>query len=158
MAARLAADVDRWTTELAGVAVSEKDQVYGQRTDLDSRGQIATPQVNYTHIGVDDLKATVLFDRLLLGSNGAAHGGAIAFLFDEVAGRLCHLAGRPTARTAYLRTNYRMVTPIDQLLDLDGRIEREEGRKRFLRLTLRQDGKVCADAEALMVALEPGQI
>jgi acyl-coenzyme A thioesterase PaaI-like protein len=149
--------VDQWTTILAGVSVGERDQFYGQRIDLDSRGQVATPLIAYTDLGRENLRATVLFDRLFLGSNGAAHGGAVAYVFDEAAGRLAHLEDRPTARTAYLRTTYRSIAPVGEALELMGRITREDGRKRFLHLEIRRKGEVCAEAEILMIALNPGQ-
>ena len=121
------------------------------------QGQVTCPAVAYTWLGETEIRARVRFDRYFLGSNGAAHGGAVAFVMDEVAGRLCHLGGRSTARTAYLNTQYRSITPTDTDLDIFGVIEREEGRKRFLRLEIRNGDMLCATADVLMIALKVGQ-
>ena len=154
---RLEMDLARWERKLETSRVGEDRQVYAQRPDIEGRGQVTCPAVVYTWLVDDALRARVRFDRFFLGSNGAAHGGAVAFVLDEVAGRLCHLSGRSTARTAYLNTNFRSITPIDTDLDICGVIEREEGRKRFLRLEIRNGDTLCADADVLMVALKTGQ-
>ncbi len=153
----LGAALAEWDGILATCQVDEDRQVYAQRPDIEGRGQVTCPAVTYSWLGESELRASVRFDRFFLGSNGAAHGGAIAFVMDEVAGRLCHLAGRSTARTAYLNTHYRSITPIDVDRDILGVIEREEGRKRFLRLEIRNGATLCADADVLMIALRDGQ-
>ena len=153
----LEADLAAWERKLGAVRVGEDQQVYAQRPDIEGRAQVTCPAVVYTCLADDALRARVRFDRFFLGSNGAAHGGAVAFVMDEVAGRLCHLGGRSTARTAYLNTNFRSITPIDTDLDIVGVIEREEGRKRFLRLEIYDGTTLCADADVLMVALKIGQ-
>lgn len=81
----------------------------------------------------------------------------MALLFDEVLGRLSDTDGRPAARTAYLNTTYRSVTPIEWRLHLHAWFEHESGRKRLLRGELRDGTALCADAEALFVTLKPGQ-
>jgi acyl-coenzyme A thioesterase PaaI-like protein len=154
---RLEAVLTTWEGELEARKVDEDRQVYAQRPNIAGRGQVTCPAVIYTDVGDDTLRARVRFDRFFLGSNGAAHGGAVAFVLDEVAGRLCHLGGRSTARTAYLNMNYRSITPIDTDLDILGVIEREDGRKRFLRVEIRKEETLCAIAEVLMVALKVGQ-
>jgi hypothetical protein len=69
----------------------------------------------------------VAFGRFYLGGNGAAHGGAIPLVFDEVMGRLANTGGRPPSRTASLHVNYRSITPIERELQLTARFDREEG-------------------------------
>jgi acyl-CoA thioesterase FadM len=78
-------------------------------------------------------------------------------MFDEVLGRLANSAGRPAQRTASLHTDYRSITPIGKELSVRGWVEREEGRKRYLRATLHHGDVLCAEAEGLFVALKPGQ-
>jgi acyl-coenzyme A thioesterase PaaI-like protein len=99
----------------------------------------------------------VAFGRFYLGGNGAAHGGAIPLVFDEVMGRLANTGGRPPSRTASLHVNYRSITPIERELQLTARFDREEGRKRFLSGELRDGGTLCADVAGIFVALRPGQ-
>jgi acyl-coenzyme A thioesterase PaaI-like protein len=103
------------------------------------------------------VRGTVRFGRYFLGGNGAVHGGAIPLLFDEVLGRLSGSAGRGLARTAYLRTDYRSITPVGVELDVHGWFVSEEGRKRVLRAELRDGDVLCAEAEGLFIVLNPGQ-
>jgi acyl-coenzyme A thioesterase PaaI-like protein len=99
----------------------------------------------------------VVFRRLHLGGGGAAHGGTLPLLFDEVLGRLSNSGDRPTARTAYLKVNYRHITPLNTELDVEGRLERQDGRKRWITGRLAHGDTLLADAEGLFVQLRPGQ-
>ena len=155
--AALTATLDGWTERLSAVAVDEAHQVYSRRLDLAGRGQASWPPVRFLRLADDGFDATVTFKRNFLGRGGAVHGGVVAMVFDEVAGALSNAGGRPVARTAYLRTDYRSITPLDVELTLTGSFVREEGRKRFLHITLHHGDRLCAEAEALMVALKPGQ-
>jgi len=105
----------------------------------------------------DSVRGRVRFTRFYLGGGGAAHGGTVPLLFDEVLGRLANSESRPRARTAYLHVNYRHITPIDTDLVVEARIEREEGRKRWVTGRLLHGETVVSDAEGLWVTLRPGQ-
>lgn len=153
----LTADLAAWADKLAPHAVAERDRVFGRRTDLAGRGQTMSPKLVVTASGPDSVEATVRFGDYFLGGNGAAHGGAVPLMFDEVLGRLANSSGRPAQRTAYLHTDFRSITPIGKELTVKGWVEREEGRKRFLRATLHDGDVLCAEAEGLFVALKPGQ-
>lgn len=156
----LAAEVSRTLTDLAvqlgAHAVAEEGQIAG-RVDLPGRAQALVPVVHLDERDEQRAVGRVTFGRLHLGRNGAVHGGAIPLVFDEVLGRLSNTGGRPPARTAYLRVNYRSITPIERELQLTARFDREEGRKRFLSGELRDGSTLCADVEGLFVALRPGQ-
>ena len=129
----------------------------GKRHDLPGRGHPLLLPLVVDDQGDDTIEGRVRFTRLYLGGNGAAHGGTLPLLFDEVLGRLSNSGGRRRARTAYLHVNYRRVTPIGPELQVQGRVEREEGRKRYMSGRLLHDGEVVADAEGLFVILLPGQ-
>ena len=103
------------------------------------------------------MRGRVVFTRIYLGGNGAAHGGTVPLLFDEVLGRLNSSGGRSVGRTAYLHVNYRHITPIGRELELEATLDRIEGRKRFITGRLRDGDTVVADAEGLFVELLPGQ-
>lgn len=103
----------------------------------------------------DHLRATVTFTTFYTGGNGAAHGGAVPLLFDEVLGRLANV-DRSMSRTAYLNVDYRRVTPIGRPLRVEGRFEREEGRKRFLYGAIYDGEHLTAEARGLFVALREG--
>jgi acyl-coenzyme A thioesterase PaaI-like protein len=156
----LAVEVSRTLTDLAirlgAHAVGEAGQIAG-RMDLPGRAQALVPVVHLDEQDGQHVAGRVTFGRFYLGGNGAAHGGAIPLVFDEVMGRLANTGGRPPSRTASLHVNYRSITPIERELRLTARFTREEGRKRFLSGELRDGGTLCADVEGLFVALRPGQ-
>ena len=153
---RAALVLENLAADLAPYAVPERQQITGHRLDLPGRGQALVPAFHIDEW--DDKHATGRFTlgRYYLGGNGAAHGGVIPLVFDEVLGRLAN-TGRPIARTAYLHVNYRSITPIGPELRLEARIDREEGRKRFLTASMYEGDRLTADAEGLFVALRPGQ-
>ena len=153
----LRADLARWSGTLADHRVGERDQLFARRTDLAGRGQTMAPALRVVAGDDREVSGTVTFGRYFLGGNGAAHGGAIPLLFDEVLGRLANTGRRPPARTAYLHVNYRSITPIDVELQVTGRVESTSGRKHVLRAELRHGDVLCADAEGLFVELLPGQ-
>jgi hypothetical protein len=67
-------------------------------------------------------------------------------------------AGRPDSRTAYLRVDYRRVTPIDVPLRARAWIDRVDGRKQFIRATMTDgDGNVLSEGDGLMIKLLPHQ-
>jgi acyl-coenzyme A thioesterase PaaI-like protein len=105
----------------------------------------------------DSIHGRTSFRAFHLGGNGAAHGGTLPLLFDDVMGRIANSGSRAVARTAYLHVNYRKVTPIGVELEVEAKVDRIEGRKRWVTGRLLQDGTVLADAEALFVELLPGQ-
>jgi acyl-CoA thioesterase FadM len=65
--------------------------------------------------------------------------------------------GRSRSRTAYLHVNFRAISPIGHELRVTARVDRIEGRKRFLTGAIHHHGTLTADAEGLFVELRPGQ-
>ena len=107
----------RVTSALQRSAVDEDAAPIGTRLDLPGRGHpLLLPFVaeEWTESAV---RGRVVFSRIYLGGNGAAHGGTVPLLFDEVLGRLNSSGGRTVGRTAYLHVNYRHITPIGRELD-----------------------------------------
>ncbi|MWA00855.1 PaaI family thioesterase [Actinomadura sp. LD22] len=143
--------------ELGRYAVPEREQITGHRIDLPGRGQALVPVFTVDESDDEHVQGSVRFGRYYLGGNGAAHGGAIPLVFDEMLGRLANAGGRPISRTAYLRVDYRSITPLDRDLHAEAWFDREEGRKRFLRGVILDGETLCAEAEGLFVALKPGQ-
>lgn len=151
--------------KFGGHIVEEHHRIYGRLGAVPGRGQVLVPKLHID--GVDHgaasegviarLTGRVEVGEFHAGANGACHGGVIPLLFDDVLGALAHIRGRSMARTAYLRVDYRSITPIGRELRVDARFEREEGRKRLLRGSLSDGDRVCAEAEGLFVALRPGQ-
>jgi acyl-coenzyme A thioesterase PaaI-like protein len=140
---------------LAAHRVGEREQITGHRLDLPGRGQALTPAFHVDERDEKHATGTFRLGRYYLGGNGAAHGGVIPLMFDEVLGRLAN-TGRSRARTAYLHVNFRSITPIGPELRLTARFSREEGRKRYLTATIHHGDVLTADAEGLFMALRPG--
>lgn len=141
---------------LAPYEVHESDAPIGTRIDLPGRGHPLLPPFITDEWGRSLVRGRVTYTRFYLGGNNAAHGGTLPLLFDEVLGRLAN-TDRPVARTAFLHVNFRHITQIGHELRLEATVDREEGRKRFVTGRLYDGDTLVADAEALFVALNPGQ-
>ncbi|MFH8447219.1 PaaI family thioesterase [Streptomyces sp. NPDC018026] len=148
----LAADLHCWADRLAAHRVDEPHRAFGGRFDLPGRGQTMTPLFDPSTVTPVRVEGTAYFGDYFLGSNNAAHGGAVPLLFDEVLGRIVVERG-PRARTAYLRTDFRAITPIGRDLTVRGWVDEVCGRKLFLRAELRDGEVLCAEADALFVVL-----
>jgi acyl-coenzyme A thioesterase PaaI-like protein len=150
----LAGELEALTESLAEYAVSERDQVAGRQFGLPSRGQTFVPPLFVTAYDANSVEAQVTFGRFYLGSNGAAHGGAISLLFDDLLGQLANTAGSPRARTASLQLDYRDIVPLERELTVTARVSRVEGRKVFIEGKLLDGAQVLTEANGLFVRLE----
>jgi hypothetical protein len=118
---------------------------------------LISPPLTGVRVAGGKVLAAVTFSRYHHGSNGAVHGGSIPLLFDGFLGRIVGAAG-VRARTAWLRVDYRRVTPVNQQLQLSGWISRIDGRKYSVQGELRINDLVTAEATSLFVELRPGAI
>lgn len=84
------------------------------------------------------------------GAPGLAHGGVISAAMDEGMGYLLWLVQKP-AVTAHLEIDYRRPLPVGSRLELEGRVDRMEGRKIFASMEGRMDGDVVVEAKALFL-------
>jgi acyl-coenzyme A thioesterase PaaI-like protein len=141
---------------LAAYAVQEEERVVGRWPEVPGRSQALVPPVFIDQRDLDSVRGRVTFGNFYLGRNDAVHGGTLPLVFDEVLGFLAN-EGRSPARTAYLHVDYRAITPVGVELVLTGRIEREEGRKRFVRGELWHGDTLTAELTGLFIALRPGQ-
>lgn len=137
--------------------VPEGESPSGRVIALPGRGSLLMLPWTVEEFGPDGVKSRGVFRRFHLGGNGAAHGGTLPLLFDDLMGMIVHAYGRPISRTAYLHVNYRAVTPLNTELTVEGSVDRVEGRKTYVTARLLQGDKLLADCEALMVQLLPGQ-
>jgi hypothetical protein len=93
-----------------------------------------------------------------LGGNGAAHGGTVPLVWDDLLGRLVNTHHGTRARTAFLHVNYRQITPVGPELTFEIQIKPVDGRKRWATGQMFDpDGVLVNDAEGLFVQLLPGQ-
>lgn len=93
---------------------------------------------------------SVNYSHLYEGGNDRVHGGWIAAVFDEFLATAMALTGR-TGVTAYLTTNYRSYTPVDEPLQLEAELVSVEGKKVFVKGTMHAGERLCADADALFI-------
>jgi acyl-coenzyme A thioesterase PaaI-like protein len=141
---------------LAPYAAPEERAPAGNRPDLPALGHPLLPPFVIDHQGEEDVAGRVRLSRAHLGGGGAAHGGVLPLLFDDVLGHLV-AHGRPSSRTAYLHVDYRRVTPLDVDLSVRGWVERVDGRKLWARGELRAGDQLLVEAEGLFLILLPGQ-
>jgi hypothetical protein len=143
---------------LAAHQAPEPDRIDGWRPDLPGRGHPLLPPYLIDEEADGALCGRVRFTRFYLGGNNAAHGGALPLLFDDVLGRVMNHGQRGISRTAYLKTNYRRITPLDLELRFEASRDRVEGRKRWGSARLFDPaGALLSDAEGLFLQLMPGQ-
>lgn len=149
-------------TELADLLAdhqgAEIDRLDGWRPDLPGRGHALLPPYFIEDEDETSIRARVTFTRFFLGGNGASHGGAQPLLFDDLLGRVANHHQPGVARTAFLKVNYRKITPIDVELRAEVSLDRIDGRKRWCSGRLIDPaGDVVADVEALFLQLLAGQ-
>ncbi|HKC27986.1 MAG TPA: hypothetical protein VKB75_08225 [Jatrophihabitans sp.] len=136
----------------------EADRIDGWRPDLPGRGHPLLPPYVIDSEGDETLTGVVTFSRFHLGGNGAAHGGALPLLFDDVLGRVMNHNQPGVSRTASLTVNYRRITPLDVELRWEASRDRVDGRKRWGSARLfDSSGLLLADADGLFLQLLPGQ-
>lgn len=150
--------VEKVSQLLAPYYADEWASPSGRRMDLPNRGNLlAVPfDVHVTENG--RVNGTARFRRFHLGRNGAAHGGAVAMLFDSTLGFTAFkLSGSKAQRTAFLHVDYRKIALVEHDYQVKAGIERIEDRKIFVAGRLLDGDTVLAESHALFVKLKPGQ-
>jgi acyl-coenzyme A thioesterase PaaI-like protein len=99
-----------------------------------------------------EIRGRIVFSPDWAGANGAAHGGFVAAVFDEMFGVACAANGGWSV-TASLTVSYRLPVPIDVAMVVHAWQEEHNGRKRVVRGDLRRadDDQLVADAHALFI-------
>lgn len=141
---------------LAGQEVPEQERWYGRGEMGGSQTQLLLPPLIIDHVDDATLRAHFTAGESFMGLNKAMHGGIISALFDAGLGRLSMGMQRDISRTAYLTTQYRSVTPVNERLDMTGRVTLHDGRKKFVEAQLWHGDTLCAEAEALFIQVRPG--
>lgn len=112
--------------------VPEAERWNGRRADLPARGQLLLVPAQIDGATDRSVWGRVTFTRFYLGAGGAAHGGSLPLLFDELFGHIVNQLQQGMSRTAYLTVHYEQLTPIDVELQFEAKIDRTEGRKHFV--------------------------
>ncbi len=141
--------------KLAPYQVDEDSQYFGH-LEAEGSGQSMRPVLAVDELTDTDIRGRVTVTRFFLGAGGAAHGGILALLFDTWLGQLANRNQTP-ARTAFLHVDFQAIAPLDTEVILYGRVDRVEGRKRFVSGRLSYGDTVCCTVTALFVEMRPGQ-
>ena len=157
LADELIADLEKINAKLAAVRIDEWHSPSGTRIDLPARGNITLPPFEVTEVNDDGVFASVTFRDFHLGGNKAAHGGHVAVAFDDLGGYASAVAIQGVSRTAYLTVQYRSITPLNTPLQAHTWAEKVDGRKVFIKGTLHDGDRLCAEMDALFIKLNPGQ-
>jgi acyl-coenzyme A thioesterase PaaI-like protein len=111
--------------------------------------------LSYDPADSNRLRGEVNFGTAYEGPPGFVHGGYVAAVFDELLGATQSLSGTQ-GMTAHLGIDYRSPTPLGKDLVMHGWVEGIEGKKIRSRATLQSGDRLCAEAYALFIAIEPG--
>jgi len=96
---------------------------------------------------------TVTFGSAFEGPPGCVHGGYVAAVFDELLGSTQSLSGTQ-GMTAHLGVDYRRPTPLHVPLQMEGWLDRRDGRKIYANATIHADGVLTAEASGLFIAFD----
>ncbi len=111
-------------------AADEWNSPSGRRMDLPNRGNILAVPVDLHVTEAGTIVGTAQFRRYHLGRNGAAHGGAVAHLFDSLLGFTAFkLSGSRAQRTAFLHVDYRRIVPVCRQVRVEAAIDDIVDRK-----------------------------
>lgn len=129
--------------------VAEPLQPAANRPDLPVRGNPMMPLFVVESSSPEGEVSSGRFPRAFQGY-GAAHGGSVALLFDEMLGRVAEQVDS-VVRTAQLAIHFRNLTPLDTPLRLETGLVRRDGRKFYLAGRLLDGDCVLAEADGLWV-------
>jgi acyl-coenzyme A thioesterase PaaI-like protein len=104
------------------------------------------------------VEGTVTCPLLYEGPPGGVHGGYVAGLFDDILGGTQQLIEGPSGLTGTLTVRYRSITPLETELHLRAWIDHVSGRRIRAKATCHAEGRLTAEAEALFIRVDMGQI
>ncbi len=130
--------------------ISEASLAFGAFMHHSPISGLANPLAPPLSMRVEDgvVVGEVTFGPAYEGPPGHVHGGLIAATYDEVLGRA---QGRP-GFTAYLNVQYRRPTPLLVPLTWRAWMDREDGRKRWVKATCSTSDTLLSEAEGLFVS------
>lgn len=113
--------------------------------------------LTFYEVGPDEVMVEVVIPSHFEGYPGIVHGGIVASVLDEIAGRAALVGEHEHFRlTAKLEVRYRKPVPSGELLRLRGVVERRRGSVAFAHAELNlPDGTLAAEAHAVLVDI-PG--
>jgi acyl-coenzyme A thioesterase PaaI-like protein len=119
-----------------------------------------SPPMTMTDDG-ETVTAHVNFGPPFEGAPGCVHGGLLAAAFDQALGFL-NVARKVGSMTATLSVKYRKPTPLQKPLRIEARVDRIDGRKRWVSARMyapsAEGEELTAEAEGLFIALDAGKL
>ena len=122
----------------------------GHRFDLPGRGHPLAIHLDVLEQTAELMRGRLRFETVHMGHRGIAHGGSVAYAFDEALG-VFPMQVNPPPRTAWLRVDYRRGAPVYADLHVDVDLVERVGRKMLLRGRLHDGTTTFAEAEGLFV-------
>jgi hypothetical protein len=104
------------------------------------------------------VEGTVRCSLLYEGPPGGVHGGYVAGLFDDILGGSQQLLDGPSGLTGVLTVRYRKLTPLETDLRLVAWIDHVAGRRIHAKATCHAGDDLTAEAEALFVRVDMGEV
>jgi uncharacterized protein (TIGR00369 family) len=116
-------------------------------------------KIRFYSTGDDEVTAEYTVPEQYQGYPGVVHGGIVAAMLDEAAGRSLMNGNQPRFMyTAKLEIRYRKNVPVGQPLRLVGKATKSKTRSAAASSALYdQDGSLLAEAEALLIDV-PGNV
>lgn len=100
------------------------------------------------------LAATVNCNRAYEGPRGLVHGAVIAGIYDQLLALLTTCSGKPS-HTAWLTIQYSQPTPLHETLHFRAWIDRQQGRKTWIKGECLFNGNTLTEAEGLFIQPRP---
>ena len=119
--------------------------------------RVAAPPMSAEQEG-ERRRGRVRFGVIHEGPPGCAHGGFVAWTFDQSFGQHVLECGEIGGPTHHLAVTYRRPTPLHRDLSLEVRTDRVDGRKLFLAGELHDGDVLIAEATALFVRPKSGAL
>lgn len=102
------------------------------------------------------LRANLSFKPEHQGYRGIVHGGLVGTVLDEMMVNLAWIEKTP-AVTAELTTRILKPVPVGELIQLEGRLDKNAGRVLYMRAEARsKDGVLLAEAKASCIRIDRG--
>ena len=108
--------------------------------------------LTFYEVGPEEVRAWCTIPKHFEGYPGVVHGGIVATMLDEIAGRAVMIGEHNHLRyTAKLELRYRHPVPSEQAITLRGTVVRRRGRLATAHSELiLPDGTVAAEADAIL--------